>query len=232
MPLSPDQIDGYLLNWKGHTPNCLRLEDLFTKTGINCSVINCDEAVPEHEKPNWIHLSDAAYFTAQFSTAVDHFSNRILLCCVADAQIRESDVEKIIQRTLFCFSHKCCGVLAPNDAASSWARDPRSLTHLGDGFYEVPITDCTLWAISEDVVAEYKKLPRPKTCYGWGIDAVMSAVGALHGKPSVRDYTITITQPPTRGYNSSEAMAEMAAYAATLPPPVREEMERRLSRRS
>jgi hypothetical protein len=215
-------IQGFIFNWKAHEAEAVELERRLGRL-IQVTVINSEEGLSA-PRDHWVHLDDSAYFSAQWNKAIGLFEGDLLFHIQADAHC--NDFERLLERAASFFGRGDVGVYEPNVDFSPYQYDTSRLRAIGDGGFEVPITDQTCWFVAADVLAELPPVEVSVNRYGWGISAAVAAVCRLQQKLCVRDSRVSIVHPPTRGYSSETAGRERDAYLESLGPTIAGEAAR------
>lgn len=81
------KVQGCIFSWKVQEPRAAALE---RQIGALCpvTVIN-SEFSPEHRKPDWVHVGEAAYITAKWNKALQLFDGDVIFHAQADASSRQ-----------------------------------------------------------------------------------------------------------------------------------------------
>jgi hypothetical protein len=189
---------------------------------IDVTVISTEQNLAV-KHPDWIHLEESAYFSAQWNKAVELFSSNIFFQIQADA--RFNDFERLFEKVTTLFETGRVGVYEPNIDVTAYEYDKSKLLTFAENIYEVPLTDSICWFIAADIVLQLPVVDLSVNRYGWGICAAIAALARLNKKVSVRDYTFTVDHPPTRGYPTEIALKERQNYVKTLPPELAKEIK-------
>lgn len=214
------EIQAFVFNWRGHEENAASLAARLAAR-VNTRVINSDETVARRH-PDWIHLGEEAYFSAQWNAARERFTGDVLLHIQADARLDE--VDPVLDRARAVFQRHHPGVYEPDVDYTAIRYDRARLAPLEPDLYPVPLTDCTCWFVAGEVLRRLGPVDLALNRYGWGVCAAVAAVSHGCRRPCLRDYRFTIQHPRGRGYCSAEAGRQRQAYAHSLGP----ELERRM----
>ena len=99
------------------------------------------------------------------------------------------------------------GIIAPNVIVTPWTGRGQ---HVVDDLWVVDNTDCTFWFIHPTIIGAIGHLEyRALSNYGWGIDKIYILESRDRNLLTVRDYSETVYQPDTTGYNKWEANSQM-----------------------
>jgi hypothetical protein len=213
------RIQAFIFNWPTENSNVFELERRIGEV-VDVVVINSDERLRDRYN-HWIHLHESAYFSAQWNKAMEIFNGDLLFHIQADANF--DDFDGLLRRAADVLKRKEIGVYEPNVDFTLITYNPASLPQIEPGLFEVPLTDCTCWFVAADVLRELPRVDLSVNRYGWGICGGVAAVCRLQEKVCVRDYTMTVRHPRSRGYCSKAALQERGAYLDTLSPAIRME---------
>ncbi len=215
------KIHGFLCQWKGHEQNAVALQEKI-EPFIDLTVISTQEN-PKPKYPNWIYLTENAYFSEQWNKAVQLFSGDIFFQIQADACF--DDFEALFKKVKALFLSERIGVYEPNIEVTAFQYDSSRLPAFSDKVYEVPLTDSICWFIKGDILLKLPRIDLNVNKYGWGICAAIAAITHLNNKICVRDYSFTVHHPPARGYPGAKALNERRKYIQTLEQSVAEEIK-------
>jgi hypothetical protein len=201
-------IQAVIFNWRGHEANAVKLQRQIRPLA-DVTVVNSDEdAAPRH--PDWIHLNEEAYFSAQWNEALRRFNGEVLFHVQADAEI--DDCALLFKKATACFQKPPIGVYEPYIDFTDITYDESRLPAIGDKLYRVPLTDSTCWFIGRSILNNFQPIDPAANRYGWGVPGVVAALGLLQGKFAVRDYSIKVRHPKRRGYATRDAMLHRKRY--------------------
>jgi hypothetical protein len=209
----------FIINWPRVTQQAYKLEAQFLQHGLEVLVINSDEAEESNGKSNWAHIGNDGYMVQQYAKAIEVFKKTYFVELFAD--ISNVKVPRIFERAYHSFTHYNCGIYAPNAYFQYWQFATKALPKLEKGLYEVPNAESLLTFIHKDVISQIK-LDTKRFTIGWGIDFILCANSHLQGKKIIRDYTMTIKHPRSRGYGSEQAGQEEKALIQDQPKEVQE----------
>lgn len=177
------------------------------------------EEAPEAGAGHWSAVPQAWYFGRKFrhSLALHGGGPRPMLQISVDAECddwpglaaRAADAFAAVPRT---------GIWAPD---LDWTPWPTGLVALGaadpEGRIEVEQTDGVVWAMAPAVLARLAELDYECNNIGWGIDWAALRFARRAGLRVLRDLSVRIRHPHSRGYDSAAAGRNMAAFLAQLP---------------
>jgi hypothetical protein len=214
------RIVPFIFNWRGQFENARRTEEALAAELGQVIVINSDDHCSQ---PGWINVGDESYFTAQFLHAMDMFDGDVLLHVQADASYLHW--RRLIDDALRHLEHYRWGVYAPHVDFTNWNpgfADVDQVRFRDPQLRLVACTDCTCWFIHRDIVDQMRAL-RPLFAagrLGMGIDMTACALSYLDRRPVLRDYSHVVDHPRSRGYDTTEARAELASFLARAPSPL------------
>jgi hypothetical protein len=216
------RIQSFVFNWPGHSENAARLAaDLAAISTV--TVINSDPDVAAAH-PGWDHLDSEAYFSAQWNRAVELFDADLFFHVQADA--RPDNVAAVLARAQQVLAGRSAGVYEPNVDYTFFRYDRGLLREVEPGLFEVPVTDCTCWAIRGSIVRQFQPVDVDVNKFGWGISSVVAALCRLEGASCVRDFRFLVRHPNSRGYATDLASREAVRYVNGLPATIRAEVFR------
>jgi len=216
-------IQAFIFNWNEHEDNAVALERRIGRLA-NVTVIN-SKASLESVHPHWVHLSEMAYFSAQWNKAVELFDAALFFHIQADARFDE--FEKLFARATGVFEKYRVGVYEPNVDYTAFQYDTSLLRSVEPDIVEVPMTDCTCWFVEGSLLRRLPAIDVSLNRYGWGVCAAIAALSGLENQMCVRDYGLTVIHPRGRGYSSEIASKQRLAYISSLRPEVRVEVVKR-----
>jgi hypothetical protein len=205
------KIQAFVFNWKGHEERAARLEESIAPFA-EVVVINSEEGLAQLH-PRWIHLDDAAYFSAQWNAALDRFDGDVLFHVQADAVV--DDLSRLFDRARAAFAMHPLGVFEPR-IENCTEYDRTLLRHLGNEVYEVPTSDSTCWFVAGPVLRRFPTIDVQVNKYGWGIPVTVAALARRMGRICVRDYSVTVQHAKGRGYSTEVAFDQRVEYLNRL----------------
>lgn len=208
------RIQAFIFNWPGRKQHAAELEASFEKL-CEVRVINSDDGLRARH-PHWQHIGSDGYFTAQWNAAVERFDGDIFLHIQAD--IWPGDLRQMLGECVKQMTSYGVGVYAPNLDFNPHVFRPESLVRVSEGVYEVPTTDCSFWAISDEVIRNVPKIDPKVNKFGWGVDLLVAAVAKRRGLKVARDYRFTAAHMKSRGYDTAEASNQWQALKNSFDP--------------
>ena len=215
------RLQTFIFNWPGKKQHAATLEALF-RPHCETIVINSDDAL-RAEHPNWQHLGNDAYFTAQWNAALDRFDGDIFVHIQAD--VWPPPIGQVLAESVRFIRERKVGVYAPNVDFNAHFYRLRDLRQEAEGVYEVPRTDCSFWAISAEVLRDTPRIDPRVNRLGWGIEEVVGAVARRKGLKLVRDYRFTAGHEKGSGYNLKQAQQQWEQLRDELEPELRSQMD-------
>jgi hypothetical protein len=207
-------VHAFVFNWRGHEENAAHLAAQLGAR-YRTTVINSDEeAAGRH--PDWVHLDEQAYFSAQWNTARALFAGDAFFHIQADARCDE--LGRVVERGLEVLERYRAGVYEPKVDYTAVSYGSARLPSLEPDLNVVPLTDCTCWLVAGDIARRLPPVDLAVNRYGWGICAAVAALSHADGRPCLRDLRFTVRHPRSRGYSGAAASRERIAYARSLGP--------------
>lgn len=211
------RFEAVIFNWRGHERRAAALERQFSAL-CPVRVVNSESAA-EGRHPQWEHIGEDGYFTAQWQQALRGFDADVLFHVQADAS--SPHFGPMIERCRDAMQRLGCGIYAPNVDYTPWVYDRSRLQRIEGDFYEVPQTDCTCWAISRAVLEAAPAMDPAANKYGWAIDFLTIGAARSLGLRVLRDYRYKVNHPwKGAGYDTSAADVQARAVLAALPQDV------------
>jgi len=221
-------IQPFIFNWNRQFEKTCAIEDALKEIFDDVTVINSDD---NNTREGWIDLGDSAYFTSQFTKALELFKDdkKVLLHIQGDTQYDKW--KELVNDARKYYNLYEWGVYAP-DVTNVWytpdQTDINGLESEDSNIKMVACTDETVWFIHRDVINDFYKrnlseIMTPETMkMGWGWDLVMNAISFIMQRPVIRDYDHQIQHAQGTNYNKEEAGQEMANLWSNLPDDLKE----------
>ena len=209
-------IQPFIFNWRGQFDKTCKIEESLKKIFDEVLVINSDE---KNTKPGWIDLGEEAYFTMQFTKALELFKDdkKVLMHCQGDTVY--NDYAKLVNDAKIYYNSYEWGVYAP-DVTNVWYTsehtDIDGIQSQDENIKMVACTDETVWFVHRDIIDEYYSrglsdiMTHERMKMGWGWDLVMNGISFLKGRPVIRDYAHQIQHAKGTNYDKVSAGEEMA----------------------
>lgn len=221
-------IQPFIFNWRNQFEKTCSIEDSLKQIFDKVTVINSDD---NYTRDGWIDLGDSAYFTSQFTKALELFSDdkKVLLHIQGDTEY--DNWKQLIDDARKYYNLYEWGVYAP-DVTNVWYTpeytDINGLQSEDSNIKMVACTDETVWFIHRDVINNFHErnlleVMTPETMkMGWGWDLVMNAISFIMGRPVIRDYAHQIQHAKGTNYNKDVAGKEMENLWLSLPDDLKE----------
>lgn len=207
----------FVINWPGVSENARVIESALL---ARCTVLNTD---PVADGLGWVQQPPDAFYAARWNKALELLDGNVLGIICADVTCRSWD--RLLARAKQAFAAMPnLAIYAPNVSYSYWIASPTQLHSVGDGLFEVPITDGMCWFLRSDLVSEIGPVDLSLNTLGWGIDLVAPALAAINGWQVVRDYRVSVEHPQSCGYNQAQANHEASVYLNRFQPYVQEKV--------
>ncbi len=221
-------IQPFIFNWKNQFEKTCQIEKDLKKIFDDVTVINSDE---ENTCDGWINLGESAYFTAQFTKALELFKDDKKVLMHVQGDTVYNDYERLVNDARKYYSTYEWGVYAP-DVTNVWYTpenvDIAGIESQDENIKMVACTDETVWFIHRDIIENYyeRNLPEimtpEKMKMGWGWDFVMNAISFLKKRPVIRDYSHQVQHAKGTNYNKESAAEEMANLWGNLSDDLKE----------
>jgi hypothetical protein len=221
-------IQPFIFNWNGQFEKTCAIEDSLKELFDEVTVINSDD---NNTREGWIDLGDSAYFTSQFTKALELFKDnkKVLLHIQGDTEY--DNWKELINDARKYYNLYEWGVYAP-DVTNVWhTPDKTDIDGLQSEDFNIKMVACTdetVWFIHKDVIGDFYKrdllkIMTPETMkMGWGWDLVMNAISFIMKRPVIRDYNHQIQHAQGTNYNKETASQEMVNLWNNLPDDLKE----------
>jgi len=238
------KIQNFIFCWNEYVNSAFILKRMLAPFG-RTTVINSNvETFRETSLPSgWINIADG-YFAEQWNTMLANIDGDTdyVFHMQADAQCDADQMKILFYRFREAASQYKIGVFAPNVDYTPCVYDQKDLVKIpfaSNGLssdlkylYEVPCTDCTCWFINRKFMDKKPLFDLSVNHVGWGADFYYTAVAALAGYKTVRDYQVTIDHPKKTTYNQDKAGEQFMKWLFTNDSEVFMEMARLICRYS
>jgi hypothetical protein len=221
-------IQPFIFNWNRQFEKTCAIEDTLKEIFDDVTVINSDD---NNTREGWINLGDSAYFTSQFTKALELFKNdkKVLLHIQGDTEY--TDWKGLVNDARKYYNLYEWGVYAP-DVTNVWytpdQTDIGGLQSEDSNIKMVACTDETVWFIHRDVINDFYKRDLLKIMtsetikMGWGWDLVANGISFIMSRPVIRDYDHQIQHAKGTNYNKETAGQEMVNLWNSLPEDLKE----------
>jgi hypothetical protein len=210
------EIQPFIFNWKNQFEKTCATEESLKKIFDKVIVINSDE---ENTRDGWIDIGDSAYFTGQFTKALELFEDDKKVLMHVQGDTVYNDYKQLVEDAKKYYSIYEWGVYAP-DITNVWYTseivDINEVQSEHENIKMVACTDETVWFIHRDVIEDYYErglseiMTSEKMKMGWGWDLVMNSISFIRGRPVIRDYNHQIEHAKGTNYSQDSAAQEMA----------------------
>jgi hypothetical protein len=222
------EIQPFIFNWKNQFKKTCAIEDSLKKIFDKVIVINSDE---ENTRDGWLDVGDSAYFTKQFTKALELFEDdkKVLMHIQGDTVY--NNYKQLVEDAKKYYSIYEWGVYAP-DITNVWYTseivDISEVQSEHENIKMVACTDETVWFIHKNIIDDYYKrglseiMTSEKMKMGWGWDLVMNSISFVKGMPVIRDYNHQIQHAKGTNYSKNSASKEMENLWNGLPDDLKE----------
>jgi hypothetical protein len=217
------EIQPFIFNWKNQFEKTCATEESLKKIFDKVIVINSDE---ENTRDGWIDIGDSAYFTGQFTKALELFEDDKKVLMHVQGDTVYNNYKQLVEDAKKYYSIYEWGVYAP-DITNVWYTseivDINNAQSEHKNIKMVACTDETVWFIHRDIIEDYYKrglseiMTSEKMKMGWGWDLVMNSISFIKGRPVIRDYNHQIEHAKGTNYNQDSAAHEMTNLCNSLP---------------
>jgi predicted O-linked N-acetylglucosamine transferase (SPINDLY family) len=197
------------------------LED-FGVQGVDSVILNCEhpsDAFSSHliadshykELQLRIHRFGNIFYSGLWNEAIKRFNKKIMFIITSDTLT--SDCQRLVERCLFTFNTCKTWIYAPDIDFTTWKYDAallESATNHDPFLKKVGITDGNCWSLHADLVEKIGLVDLSINRIGW-IDSIAGYLADKADMTAIRDYSIKVEHPRSRGYNTQAASAEMKA---------------------
>jgi hypothetical protein len=217
------EIQPFIFNWKNQFKKTCTTEESLKRIFDNVIVINSDE---ENTRDGWIDIGDSAYFTGQFTKALELFKDDKKVLMHVQGDTVYNNYKQLVEDAKKYYSIYEWGVYAP-DITNIWYTseivDINKVQSEHENIKMVACTDETVWFIHRDIIEDYYKrglseiMTSEKMKMGWGWDLVMNSISFIKSRPVIRDYNHQIEHDKGTNYNQDSAAQEMSNLWNSLP---------------
>jgi len=208
-------IQPFIFNWKNQFEKTIKTEKSLKEIFGDVTVINSDE---DNTREGWIDLGDSAYFTEQFTKALELFKDNKKVLMHVQGDTEYDNYLELVNDARKYYSIYEWGVYAP-DITNVWYTsenvDINGIESEHENIKMVACTDETVWFIHRDIIEEYYErklfeiMNSEKMKMGWGWDLVMNSLSFLKGRPVIRDYNHQVQHKEGTDYDKAFASQEM-----------------------
>ena len=221
MPAMPLHI--VIISWGNFDPAAERIAAAVASVADRLTVVHSPPptAMPTSAQTHtgtWIATPESAFFGPKFAAALAATApDEAMLLLHADTSF--DDWPKVVARCRWAFATwPELGVWSPDFTHIPWHTDwVRMLDMPGEpGVVSVSQTDGINFALAPPVLDRLRRLDIARNNLGWGIDLAAAAFSLSTGRLLLRDLSLCIHHPVSRGYLSDTAHAQMREFLADL----------------
>jgi hypothetical protein len=208
-----------IISWGDKGPNAAYIAASLAPMIAHLTVVySSPDAKPQTGAGHWHALPDTTFFGAKFAKALAETpANHAMLLIHADTSF--GDWPHLLTRCTAAFAQfPDLALWSPDFTDTPWRT---ALVRLFDqpdasGLVSVIQTDGIITAFSPATVDRLRRLDLTANPLGWGIDWAALAFAYASGLRVLRDTTLKVTHPKSRGYMGDIAARDMAAFLAQL----------------
>ena len=168
---------------------------------------------------HWITLPENAFFGPKFATALaETAADAGMLLIHADTSF--DDWPGLVARCRWAFANwPDLGVWGPDFTNTPWRTDWVRLLNMPGHPEVVSVaqTDGIIFALAPAVLNRLRQLDLSGNNLGWGIDWAAIGFSLATGRLVLRDLSLVVQHPASRGYMSDLALDQMRSILAALP---------------
>ena len=208
-----------IISWGDKGPNAAHIDATLAPHAAHLTVIySTPTEAALSGVGHWHQLPNATFFGAKFAKALAETpANHALLLIHADTDF--PDWPHLLARCEHAFSlFPDLGLWSPDFSTTPWRTPLVCLFDQPDapGLTSVMQTDGIITAFAPATVTRLRALDLSANPLGWGIDWAAVAFAYANGLRVLRDTTLMVTHPKSRGYTGKAAARDMAAFLAQL----------------
>lgn len=177
-------------------------------------------ATPEEGAGQWHRIAHEAYFGHKFRLSLDLHDGADEPMLQINADAETDDWPALVAAARAAFDRDPgIGVWGPEIDWTPWPTDLVA-TGASDaaGQLDVLQSDGVVWALAPAVLSRLSQLDYQANNLGWGIDWAAMSLAHAAGLRVVRDPSVLVRHPESRGYDSAAAEAGMETFLAQLAP--------------
>jgi hypothetical protein len=177
-------------------------------------------ATPEEGAGQWHRIAHEAYFGHKFRLSLDLHDGADEPMLQINADAETDDWPALVAAARAAFDRDpSIGVWGPEIDWTPWPTDLVA-TGASDaaGLLDVLQSDGVVWALAPAVLSRLSQLDYQANNLGWGIDWAAMSLAHAAGLRVVRDPSVLVRHPESRGYDSAAAEAGMETFLAQLAP--------------
>lgn len=207
------KIHAFIISWHGMHEKAARIaESIFHLVDELTVIYSNNSGTIESGAGNWVSVPDDWFYGKKFAECLRIYKSGIMLQIQADAI---SDAwPKVIDRCKNNYlAYKDLGVWAPNIDGTPHFFDQVFIGYMKDtSLAIVTQTDGVVWALAPQVLLRLGQLNYDVNNLGHGIDWFAICYANAHNLLVVRDMSLVVSHPTTRGYDSKNAQIQMRDF--------------------
>lgn len=168
---------------------------------------------------DWVQVPDTSFYGPKHEAGLRRHRGGVLLQIQADASC--ADWPALLARCRHVHrQHEVVGIWSADVTHSPYVTGDVVLMRTTDPhLHAVSLTDAIVWSLAPQVVSRLLMFDYQGNNYGWGIDVAAAAFGYSRGLVSVRDTSLHVHHPASRGYPAQAAHAQMREFLQQLSLP-------------
>ena len=208
------EIQVFVFNYD-HFWQAKDLYDQFEKLGYETYLLNCESPNdPVFEATSHIIKLPNVYYSGQWNIMLSKLIGDIAF--ITNADVIVPDIPRLMERLERAYARNNIGLYAPNLAWTPWTYNPSLLPSIGDGLFQVPATDSTIWSVLSEIALKVGPLNLNINNLGWGIEVLAAWLCHKHDKKVVRDYGIKCIHPHATAYDRNLADTQFHNWTSNL----------------
>jgi hypothetical protein len=211
-PLIDFDLQVFVFNY-GQMDNALKIRNQFDEIGVSAVILDSDSGneVPDLE---YVHAFDNIYYSGLWNEALGMLTGSHMMIITSDVTI--PDARKMVNNAKSFFKSEKAAIYAPNVNYTFWNYELSALPDHSRDIKVVPNTDGMCWMLSSDAAYSVGNVDNEINKIGFGIDLLAAMFATKEGKIVGRDYSITVSHPQTRSYDSADAERQEFEWINTL----------------
>lgn len=212
------RIHVFIIGWEGQLARARAIAGALEGEVAKLTIVYSNAAETDVEGPGeWVRVPNADFFGRKFRRCLDLFSGDIFLLIHADTDFH--DWPALLRRCEEGFrAVPELGVWAPDFTYTPWLTGNVEILPVDRlaGLVSVAQTDGIVFAMPVPVIDRLRRLDYGANNMGWGIDYAAIAHARVTGRLVCRDTTLIVEHQRSRGYDPTEAIAQMQRFHAQL----------------
>jgi hypothetical protein len=210
-------LSAFIICWEGKEKNAQFIADQLVTCIDELVVIYSNKSNTSWSgKGTWQIVPDDWFFGRKFAKALELNSADEMLLVQADASCEDwATIVNQYRETRSKFSD--LGLWAPEIDFTPWDIPKTEIARTVDGRYSVTMqTDGIVLGITSPTLERLKKLNYENNNLGHGIDWVAILFCYVNNLMVLRDLSVKIIHPESRGYSTGEAIRQMEKFLEQL----------------